>query len=53
MQDIFSVKSIVAVMVAASLTTTMFAAFEEASSTLPTEWPISINAVGQPVRSVA
>jgi hypothetical protein len=53
MKDLFSVKSVVGLFAAAAITGTIFAGFYDASTSVPTQWPISINGVAQPVQKLS
>jgi hypothetical protein len=53
MKAMFAAKSIFGFIAAAALTGTMFAGFDQATSSVPAQWPISINATAQPVQNAA
>jgi hypothetical protein len=53
MKEMFSAKTIAALFAAATVTGTMLASFDQATTRVPTQWPISIEGVAQSVQQAA
>jgi hypothetical protein len=53
MKEMFSMKSVTALFSAAAITATMLGGFYQATSSVPTQWPISFNGAAQPVQKLS